>query len=71
MSKVFEYVVFLDEAETEPGVAKTNGNRAKVIVPVTTVVAKDAQAATLVAARSIPEEHMEELERVQVAVRPF
>lgn len=43
-----------------------------LVVPLKTILAKDANVAALMAARSIPEEYAaEKLDRVEVAVRPF
>ncbi len=44
---------------------------AKLIVPVTTILAKDDATANMMAARAIPEEHVKHLDRIEVAVRPF
>lgn len=60
---LFEYaVIYTPKSENEP---------AKVLVPVTTVLANSKENATLIAARSIPEEYLDRLDQVKVAVRPF
>lgn len=58
--KLFEYVVI---RHTPKG--------SEIIVPVTAVAAKDQASATLLAARAIPDEHVADLENLEVAVRPF
>lgn len=58
--KVFQYLCFLDSKETP-----------KVVVDVTTVVAKDLKAAELIAARSIPNKYEAQLNDIKVIVRPF
>ena len=52
----FQYLAYLDS---------------KVIVDVTTVVAKDLKTAELLAARSIPKKYEDQLDKVKVVVRPF
>lgn len=65
--QLFQYAVLKHPTEEE---AK-NGGKTTMIVEPKTVLAKDIQQATLLAARGIPEEHVEDLDRIEVAVRPF
>jgi len=65
--KLFQYAVILHPTEKE----KEDGAKSKLIVNVMTVLAKDAGAAALLAARAIPAEYVEKLDQVEVAVRPF
>ena len=66
--KLYEFAVVLDEKlDRDDEVTE----EAQVIVPVTTVLARDDAQAQLLAARSIPEEHMKGLDRLTVVVRPF
>ncbi len=67
MNKLFEYAAIWHPNEKE----LEQGKSSKIIVDVNTVVAKDQNSATLVAARAIPEEFVEQLDRVEVVVRPF
>lgn len=62
--KLFEYAVVLHPEEGEKG-------KSELIVDVTRVLASDQSAATLLAARAIPEEHVDDLSRIEVIVRPF
>jgi len=62
--KLFEYAVVLHPEEGEKG-------KSDLIVDVTRVLASDQNAATLLAARAIPEEYVDDLTRVEVIVRPF
>jgi hypothetical protein len=66
--KLYEYAVIKDEKVDKDGNVT---DAAAVIVPVTTVLAKDPEQAQLKAARSIPETEMDDLDRLQVVVRPF
>lgn len=65
--RLFQYAVILhpSDKELEDGVAS------KLLVDVTTILAKDASAVTLQAARAIPEENIDALDRIEVVVRPF
>lgn len=64
---VFEYVVFLKPTKNE----EKNGERPKIIVPLTQCVADSEQEVRTIAARAIPEEHVKATDRIQVLVRPF
>lgn len=66
--KLYQYAVIKDERTDDNGKVV---EKAKVVVDVTTILAKDNEQATLLAARAIPDEHMDDLERLQVVVRPF
>lgn len=66
--KLFEYAVFKDEKLDKDGEVV---DAAKVIVSPTTVLAKDEKQVGLRAAKAIPDEYLDDLDRVQVVVRPF
>jgi hypothetical protein len=68
--KLYEYAVVLDEKRDKDDEIT---EEAQVIVPVQTVLARDDAQAQLLAARSIPEEHVKKgrLDRLTVVVRPF
>jgi len=54
------------------GEEKKAGKKSMVIVPFNnTILAPDQQAATLMLGRSIPEKHLDNLDQVEVVVRPF
>lgn len=48
-----------------------DGKKAKVIQEIKSVMAKDQAQVTLLAAREIPKEYLEDLDQIQIAVRPF
>lgn len=62
--RVFQYVAFYnpDEESTD---------KPKIIVEPKTVLAKDENQASMLAARAIPEDYVDKLENVEIAVRPF
>lgn len=66
--QLFEYAVILDEKRDREGEVT---EKAEVAVPVTTALARDAEQAQLLAARAIPEELVDKLDRLTVVVRPF
>ena len=65
--KLFQFAVLLHPSEEE----KKAGKQSQIIVEVRTVLAQDQNAAVIQAARQIPEEYMDRLSRLEVAVRPF
>lgn len=68
MFQLFEYAVILQPKTKRDGEVLEEG---RVIVEPQTVLAKDAEQATLLAGRAIPDEYMDKLERLTLAVRPF
>lgn len=68
--KLYEYAVLCDEkVDRDDEVVE----EAAIVVPVTTVMARDDAQAQLLAARSIPDEFVKagKLDRLTVVVRPF
>jgi hypothetical protein len=65
--KIFQYAAILHPTEKE----KKDGKRAELILELTTVLASNEAEAQLIAARAIPAEHADKLDRVMVALRPF
>jgi hypothetical protein len=66
---VFEYVLIYRATKDEVGL------KDRIILagssPVRVVLAKDERAAMILAAREIPSELANELDRVEIALRPF
>lgn len=70
--QIFEFaVVYHPEKGEKKSDDGKSQRRSEIIVKPTTVLAKDQAAATLLAAREIPAEYVDKLDRVEVAVRPF
>ena len=65
---LFQYAVILDPPEDEDG--KTVGSASLIVEP-TTVLCADTAAAQLRAARAIPDEYADDLDRVRLVVRSF
>lgn len=66
--QVFQYVAFYNPKTVDGGKC---GEKAKIIVEPQTILAKDDKEATLKAARALPEEYVDRLDEVEIAVRPF
>ena len=66
--KLFEYVVLVHPEIDKDG--KDIGKTSIVKDPFR-VLAKDEQQVGMLAAREVPQEHIEHLERVEIIVRPF
>lgn len=65
--KAFQILAIFNPSKEE----EKKGEKAKFIVELTTILAKDANAAGMIAARKIPDEYMDRIDQVEVAVRPF
>lgn len=66
--RLFEYAVVLQPLFDKDGEQKEPG---EIVVTPTTVLASSAEQATLLANRAIPEDHIDRIDRLTVAVRPF
>jgi hypothetical protein len=66
--RLFEYTVILQPKEDKDGEEIEPG---KLIVDPATILAKDPDQAGMIAARAIPDEYMDRLDRLSVVVRPF
>lgn len=64
----FQYIVWKDEKRDKDGDVT---EKAQILVEPKVILAADAAQASVRAAREIPEEHLEDLDRVKVVVRPF
>lgn len=69
--KLFEYAVIFNPLPTEDQVKRGERPKAKLIVPITELLANDEKEASMIAARAIPEDYINQLDRVQIAIRPF
>lgn len=66
--RLYEYAVILQPKEDKDGNVVEEG---KILVDPATVLARDDQQAGVLAARAIPEEEIDKLDRITVVVRPF
>lgn len=65
--KLFEYAAILHPTKKD----REDGAPSKIILAPTFCLAHDLDAARVIASRALPEEVLEKLDRVEVAVRPF
>lgn len=65
--KLFQYVIFWTPTEAQV----KEGKKPEILKDVTTILAKDDQSANIQAARAIPETHMDSVEQITIALRPF
>ncbi len=47
------------------------GEKSKLVQPITDILATDINQVNMLAAMSIPSEYKEQLDQIQIAVRPF
>ena len=69
--KLFEYAVLYHPHQTKEQKDRGEQAKSKLLIDVTRVLARDDKEVTLMAARAIPEEYLDKLNQVEVAVRPF
>ena len=67
MAKIYEFAVLFNQPKSEI----TSTNVPKLIVPPTTLLADSDDEARIKAARAIPEEYIDRLSQVDIAVRVF
>lgn len=67
-SKLFQYAVLWHPTEKQ---TKEEGLKSKVIVDITTILSSDQQSVMMTAAMSIPAEYKDQLDQIEIAVRPF
>lgn len=65
--KIYEFAALFNPDDDE----KKDGKKAEIIVKPTTILANDEKEAMLKAARAIPEDFVDKLDKVEIAVRPF
>jgi hypothetical protein len=67
MSKLFEYAVVFNPNKEET----KSGEKPKIVIKPTTILAKNEKEVNFIAARSIPEDFADKIDRLDIAVRPF
>ena len=65
--RLFQYVIIFTPSEKE----EKDGVRSKLLVDVTNVLSSDEKSVAILAARQIPEDYLERLDQVNIAIRPF
>jgi hypothetical protein len=69
--KLYEYAVIFNPLPTKDENERGEKPKSKLVVDVTRALANDDKEAMLLAARAIPQEYTDKLDRVEIALRPF
>lgn len=69
--KLYEYAVIFKPVATKDQQERGEKPKAELIVDVTRVLANNDQEASMLAARAIPADYTDRLDRVEIALRPF
>lgn len=67
-SKLFQYAIIWHPTEKQ---IKEEGLKSKILVELTTVLSSDQQTASMLAATKIPTDMQNELDQIEIAIRPF
>jgi hypothetical protein len=70
-AKIFEYAVLHHPIATKEQQERGDKPRSVLIVDVKRVLANNEKEAAMLAARDIPDEFTDKLDRVEIALRPF
>jgi len=65
--KLFQYAILWHPTQAQA----EKGEKSKVICPLNTLLAADQNSANMSAVMTIPEEYKDQLDQVEVALRPF
>jgi len=68
---IFEYAILYTPPERVDAQGNEVPQSTVLVQDVTRLMARDATEATLLAAREIPNEYLSQMDRIEVAVRPF
>lgn len=66
--KLFQYAAIWNPTEKQ---IKDDDAKAKIIVPLTTALAADDKSLSMKVIMEIPQDYKEQLEQVDICVRPF
>lgn len=67
-SKLFQYAIIWHPTEKQ---VKDEGAKSEIIQELTTTLAVDQQGVMMTAAMSIPAKYKDELDQIEIAIRPF
>lgn len=70
-AQIFEFAIIHTPILTKEQIDSGTPPQPKLVVPITSILAKDLPQANLLAARAIPDEFMADLSRITIAVRAF
>jgi hypothetical protein len=67
MKKLFQYAVLWHPTEKQ----EKEGANSKILKEVSTILAKDTQSVAIRASMEISPEYKDELDQIEIAIRPF
>jgi hypothetical protein len=67
-AKLFQYAILWHPTEKQ---VKDEGKKSKVILEPKTILANDQNSALMAASMEIPSDYKNELEQIEIAIRPF
>ena len=70
-SKLFEYIILYHPKTKKDKDGNDITEKTKLVVSPKSFLAKDEKEVSMIAAREIPGEYLDDLERVEIVVRPF
>jgi predicted RNase H-like nuclease (RuvC/YqgF family) len=66
--QLFQYAILWHPTEKQ---ATDDGAKSKVITQITSILSNDDKSAAMAAAMQIPSEYKDNLEQIEIVVRPF
>ena len=66
-AQLFQYAILWHPSDKE----QEDGRKTEIIVDIDTVLATSEQAAVLLAGKQIPEDRVDDIDQMEVVVRPF
>lgn len=69
--KLFQYAVLWHPKEQKATDVAASTETSKIVTEMTTVLAQDERTVGIIAARGIPDQYLEQLDQIEVIVRPF
>jgi hypothetical protein len=66
--QLFQYAIIWDPTEKQ---IKEEGLKSKVLVDLKTVLATDANTASIMAGMDIPADYRDQVDQIRIALRPF
>lgn len=69
--QIFQYAILYTPTQTKDQLERGEEPKTTMLVPLTPILAKDPNQANMIAARAIPESHIDKLDDLVLVVRPF
>jgi hypothetical protein len=69
--RLFEYVVLFHPKQTREQNDRNESPKSEIVIKPTQVLATSEAQVSILAAKAIPDTHLDHLEDIEIAVRPF